>query len=556
MEPILIATRNQGKIREIRTLLGEVGVDVVTPDAAGIADDFDVEETGDTFEQNAELKAKAFANAAVDKYVTLADDSGLCVNALGGDPGVHSKRFFSGTDSDRCEHILKLLSEKKDRSAYFIAVLCMYDPKKEQPEFFEGRVTGHIAFHKKGQSGFGYDPIFIPDGFDQTFAQLGPEIKNTLSHRARALEKMKKFFYNTNRRPMTDPRLTHLAEILVKQCISTNAMEKVWVRCTDPSGLPLATEVYKQAVLLGALPTLDISVEGLNSWFYQHANKKQLNAHPGFFEFQVNYFDKSVMIWAEVNKADMVPVDKKILTLREKINHPFKEALMRKPWVLTDYPTAGMAQSANMNVEELEDFYFSATLQDWTKIEKQMKKLAEVLTNANIHIVGEQTDLRLSTKGRIWIADDWKANMPGGEVFTSPVETEVEGEIYFNYPLQRQGKMMRDIHLWFEKGQVVKATASENQDFLLHLLDTDEGARRFGECAIGGNPGIQTYMNNVLFDEKMAGTIHLALGQSFPECNGKNMSAIHMDMIKNMRIKGSFVKANDKMVLKDGKFVV
>ncbi len=354
---------------------------------------------------------------------------------------------------------------------------------------------------------------------------------------------------------MTDPRLTTLATILVTQCIETKPMEKVWIRLTDSAGLPLAKEVYKQVILAGALPQLDIAAEGLGSWFLRHASQQQISAYPELFEFQAKHCDKSVMIVADQNLADLMGVEKNNLRIREKIVRPMKEIIMSKPWVLTYYPTASMAQGANMNLELLEDFYFTATNQNWSKVEKEMVKLVQKLKDADLHIVGEQTDLYMSTKGRVWIADDWKANMPGGEVFTSPIDNSVEGHVYFNYPLQRQGRMMRDIHLWFEKGQVVKATASENEDLLHHILDTDDGARRLGEVAIGGNPGIQEYMNNVLFDEKMKGTIHMAIGQSFKECKGVNTSAVHMDMIKNMRIKGSFVKANGEMVLKDGKFV-
>lgn len=354
---------------------------------------------------------------------------------------------------------------------------------------------------------------------------------------------------------MNDQRLAKLANILVNKSIAVKPMEKVWVRLFDPVGLPLAEEVAKAITRAGGLPYLDIGVERFSSWYMTHANDAQLSAEPKLFAFHANHFDKSVAIAADVNTSDMVNVDPKKLQLRAKLMEPHRAVISNKPWVLTHYPSAAMAQAANMNLEELEDFYFETTNQDWDKVEKEMKKLSEAMHDSEIHVIGEQTNLRLSSKGRKWIYDDWKANIPGGETFTAPVDNSVEGEVYFNYPLTRQGVTMRDIHLWFEKGVVVKATASDNQAYLEHILDTDKGARRLGEFAIGGNPGVTRYMNNVLFDEKMKGTIHMALGFAYPDCGGINKSAIHMDMIKDMRIKGSTLTANGKTILKEGKFV-
>ncbi len=354
---------------------------------------------------------------------------------------------------------------------------------------------------------------------------------------------------------MIDQRLTQLADILVNKSIQVKRMEKVWIRLTDPIGLPLAQEVYKAVLQSGGLPSLDIGVETLATWYYRNANDEQIHAKPEMYAFQVNHFDKSVVISADVNTSDMVSVDPKRLQIRAKLAEPYKKIITDKPWVLTNYPTPAMAQAANMSLEDLEDFYFTSTNQDWSKIESQMKKLAKALTNKEVEVVGDKTHLKLSTKGRIWVYDDWTANIPGGEVFTAPVDNSVEGEVYFNYPLTRQGVTMRDIHLYFEKGKVVKASASDNQAYLEHILDTDEGSRRLGEFAVGGNPGVTKYMNNVLFDEKMKGTIHMALGFAYPLCNGINRSAVHMDMIKDMRSPGSELRANGKVILKNGKYV-
>jgi XTP/dITP diphosphohydrolase len=188
---LVFASRNLGKIAEVSSIFQPLNIEVVSLDQVAVPADFDVEEIGDTFAEIAELKAAEYAKKT--KILTLADDSGLCVNALGGEPGVHSKRFFPGTDHDRNQHLLALLEGKKDRSAFFVTVVCLFDPATKKTWSFEGRVDGMIADEESGSAGFGYDPVFIPEGYSQTFAQLGPEVKNIASHRARALAKCATF---------------------------------------------------------------------------------------------------------------------------------------------------------------------------------------------------------------------------------------------------------------------------------------------------------------------------------------------------------------------------
>ncbi len=191
MPELLIASQNVGKVKEIRAVLADTAYTVLTPEDVGLDATFDVEETGETYQENSELKAIAFGRVAL--ILTLADDSGLSVNALDGRPGVYSKRYAPGTDSDRNQKLLTEMSGLEDRSAAFITVLCLYDPETNTSNYFEGKISGEIALAEQGDEGFGYDPIFIPVGFTQTFAELGLETKNQLSHRAQALEKLKQF---------------------------------------------------------------------------------------------------------------------------------------------------------------------------------------------------------------------------------------------------------------------------------------------------------------------------------------------------------------------------
>lgn len=356
---------------------------------------------------------------------------------------------------------------------------------------------------------------------------------------------------------MIDTRYTELAKILVQKCVSVKPGEHVWIRATSPAALPLSREVYKQIVFAGAHPLYDIADDQVASFFYKHATPEQLNHHPDLMEFMANLADKTITMVGEQNKRELAGADPKKLLERSRLIKSVKDIIMSKPWVLTYVPTHGMAQDANLSLEEFEDFYFGATNRDWTKVEARMRTLADRLSQAkNIRIRGEKTDLKMSVEGRKWISDDWKANMPGGEVFTSPVADSVEGEVYFNFPLLRDGKLMRDIHLFFERGRVVKATATENEEYLNHLISTDEDSCRLGEIAIGGNPGITNYMLNMLFDEKMEGTIHMALGQGFAECGGETSSALHMDIVKDMKSPGSSIELDGELFLDEGKFIL
>ena len=356
---------------------------------------------------------------------------------------------------------------------------------------------------------------------------------------------------------MQDPRISKLAKIMVEQCLEIKPLEKINLYCSSALGLPLAREIYAQALAAGALPSLDIGDEEIAAHYYLHASDQQLQSFPKLAEYQADYFDKFVQIIAEENTSYLAGVDSAKIMSRAVLTQSIKEKKLLKPWVLTFYPTAATAQAAKMSLPQLEDFYFGTVLQDWPKISKEMTKLAARLKGKTIHLIGQDTDLILQTKGRIWNDTDWKCNMPGGEVFTSPIKESVEGHVYFNFPLTNHGVTMHDIRLTFKKGQVVKATTSnsEGQKHLEKLLATDAGSKYLGEMAIGFNPGCQRYMDNVLFDEKMAGTIHMALGESFPECGLDNRSALHLDIIKSMSGPDDLLLADDEIIMKGGKFV-
>jgi aminopeptidase len=216
-----------------------------------------------------------------------------------------------------------------------------------------------------------------------------------------------------------------------------------------------------------------------------------------------------------------------------------------------------------MSLREFEDFVYSGCLvhepdpiKAWKKISREQQHIVDWLNKARkIHVVGPDTDLKLEVTGRKWINCDGHENFPDGEIFTGPIEDSVNGHIRYTYPACAYGREVEDVRLWFKDGKVVKATAAKNEEFLLKMLKTDKGARYVGEFAFGINYGIQRFTKNTLFDEKIGGTIHLALGKGYPESGSKNQSAIHWDMVCDLR-QGGEVRVDGTLFLKDGKILI
>ena len=238
---------------------------------------------------------------------------------------------------------------------------------------------------------------------------------------------------------------------------------------------------------------------------------------------------------------------------------PAMERIFRHevPWVGCQYPTPALAQDAGMSTDEFADFLYGACLRDWDAERERMQRYADRFDAADeVRIVGEGTDLRLSLAGRSMKVDAGGANMPGGEFFGCPVEDSAEGTIAFTeFPAVYSGRELTGIRLRFEGGKVVDASADSNEDFLLETLDSDEGARRLGELGIGCNPGITRYMRNTLFDEKIDGTVHLALGNGIPDLGGQNVSRIHWDIVKDLRLEGTRIELDGELVQQHGRWL-
>src|SRR5918994_707836 len=245
---------------------------------------------------------------------------------------------------------------------------------------------------------------------------------------------------------------------------------------------------------------------------------------------------------------------------RDEMAKAQKDFLARRlaleiPWFTCRYPTPAMAQDAGMSLKAFEDFLFGAVLLDWDAEGQKMERIQDRFDEANeVRIVGDETDLRFSLEGRTGQVDDGHANMPGGEVFYSPVEESTEGVVAFTeYPAYQEPDLVENVRMVYRGGKVVEATASSNEEALLSKLDRDEGARVLGEFGIGCNPGIQRYMKNTLFDEKMYGTIHLAVGAGLPAVGGKNRSSVHWDMVKDLR-NGGRIECDGEVVQQNGEW--
>jgi aminopeptidase len=366
---------------------------------------------------------------------------------------------------------------------------------------------------------------------------------------------------------MSDPRVAKLAELLVTYSLELKPGQLLRIDGATVAA-PLVTEVYRYALRAGAHPRTHIEVEGIDVIALGEANDEQLVFISELDRQEVELLDAVVTIWAERNtraltQADPRRVSRRIGSRRQLINR-FWERIdaEQATWVGTRFPTEANAQDAEMSLPAYEDFVYAAChvreredpVAHWRAVSRDLNARARQLaTFRELRIVGPDTDLRVGVEGRSWRAADGKLNMPDGEIFTSPVETETEGDIRFSFPAIFHGRAVEDIRLRFERGRVVAAEAKTANDYLQSLLDMDEGSRIVGEVAFGLNYEIDRFTRDILFDEKIGGTIHLALGASFKSLGGENDSGLHWDMICDLRSQGE-VYADGELVWKAGRF--
>jgi aminopeptidase len=352
---------------------------------------------------------------------------------------------------------------------------------------------------------------------------------------------------------MRDPRLEQYARILIDDCLG---VQHGWqVLLSAPSlARPLIDECMTQLGAHGAYALVRQNVIGSVAWIL--AAPEEILKTPAPIEVHVlENIDALISISAPENTSEASAVPAERMAMVQSGFRPHMERIYTNemPWVGANYPTPALAQNAGMSLRDYEDFLYGACLLDWDAERERMSRYAERFDAANeVRIVGAETDITLSLVGRKAKVDAGGSNMPGGEFYFSPVEDSAEGTISFiEFPAPYGGREVTGIRLRFEGGKVVDASAESHEDFLLAMLDRDEGARRLGELGIGCNPGITRFMKDTLFDEKIDGTVHLALGNGLPEVGGTNHSEIHWDIVKDLR-PGGQILLDGEVVQEDG----
>lgn len=366
---------------------------------------------------------------------------------------------------------------------------------------------------------------------------------------------------------MPDPRVAKLAEVMVNYSLALKPGQQFWLR-TSPVAQELNLEVYRRAVQAGAFVLVDQAIPGAEEAFYRYASDQLLDFIPPIRKMVMETFDASLRVWADDNTRSLAGVDPKRIARARTAGASLFSTMMRRTaersyrWCVTAFPTQAMAQDANMSLVDYSEFVYGAGLLNepdpvalWRAEGKRQEVLVAWLKGHDrVALKGANVDVTLSIKGRTFETSDGQYNFPDGEIFTSPVEDSVDGWIRFKYPAIYDGQEVEDIELWFEHGKVVKEKAGKNQVLLTSLLNTDAGARILGEWGIGTNYGIKTFSRNMLFDEKIGGTIHFAVGGGFPECGGKNESGLHWDMLCDMA--DSEIKVDGTVFYKNGAFAI
>jgi aminopeptidase len=355
-----------------------------------------------------------------------------------------------------------------------------------------------------------------------------------------------------------DLRIDEYARLLVERSVGVQPGWQVLVRGSHLCR-PLVEAVIEQVARRGAYPILQLTFEQIGGPFAREAPLELLR-EPAPLQRQIwEDVDAFIAIYGPENLREGSELSDERQAAVRQMQAPMRERTMalEAPWVVAVYPVNAAAQDAGMTLGEYEEFIFEAVLRDWDAEGKRMREIADVFDAAEeIRIVGPGTDLTLSLAGRTGAVDDGHVNMPGGEVFYSPVEDSAQGVIAFSeFPAVYFGNEVDGARFVFDGGKIVEASARSGEPFLLQTLDTDAGARRLGELGIGCNPGIQRFMKNVAFDEKIDGTVHLAVGNSYSFTGGRNESSIHWDIVKDLRTAGRLY-ADGRMVQENGEWLI
>lgn len=367
---------------------------------------------------------------------------------------------------------------------------------------------------------------------------------------------------------MPDPRVLRLADTLVNYCTAVRPGDWVLVR-GHVLALPLVEAVVERVARAGGHPTVQLDADELRAAFLAAAGEGQLRWVSPLDELMAEKLDVRIGIRAASNTRSLTGIDPARQQLAQQAQRAVSQTFMQRSaagahrWVATLYPCPAYAQEADMSLAAYEDFVYAATYADqpdpvacWRAVHDRQQRLVDWLAGKQeVQVRGPNVDLTLSITGRTFINSDGKRNMPSGEIFTGPVEDSANGWIRFSYPAIRDGREVTGVELAFEQGRVVRATADKNEEYLLSQLEMDPGARYLGEFAVGTNDQIRTFTKNILYDEKIGGTMHLALGAGYPETGSRNRSAIHWDFICDMR-QESEIRVDGELFYRNGEFQI
>jgi aminopeptidase len=369
---------------------------------------------------------------------------------------------------------------------------------------------------------------------------------------------------------MCDVRVNKFAEILVDHSARIQPGDRVAIE-SPTTALPLVESIYDKILERGAHPHLLLTLPDQEERFFKYASKSQLDFTPTFRKLAYDSFESRIRIHAEMNTRGLTDVDPHRQARRKKAVASILRVQMKRgaekvfKWVTTLYPTTAYAEEAGMSLKEYEDFVYRSCFADeatedptaaWHKFKTRQQRFIDYIQGKDkVEVHGPDVDLSLSIQGRKFNNSYGIHNMPDGEIYTGPVEDSVNGWVRYTYPAMFDGRIVEGVELNFDHGQVVKATAKTNQEFLLEMLGTDNGARYVGEFAIGTNYNIDRFIGHILFDEKIGGSFHMALGAGYPETGSRNKSDIHWDMICDLRVDSEIV-VDGETIYRDGEFLI
>jgi aminopeptidase len=352
-----------------------------------------------------------------------------------------------------------------------------------------------------------------------------------------------------------DPRWYQLGEVLVHHSTRVRPGERVMIAMGELCSFPLARGVVEAVVKAGGYPQLQFLSEQLRHAILEHGDADQLAWVPEIEVYGMQWADVYIALRGgyDLSVHDDVPADR--LAVNQAAQGRVSSLRWQQTrWSLVRVPDENVAAQAGCPLEDLLEMFFRACLLDWDEQVRTWQGWVEQLAGSRqVQIVGHETDLAFSVKGRAWIASPGATNMPDGEIMTAPVTETIDGTILFEHPAVLGGRLVHDLRLTWERGTLAAVSSSTEQDFVRTILATDPGATLIGEFGLGTNPYVDRFSNDILLDEKIGGTCHIALGRAYPECGGTNISAIHWDIVKDIRKQGAVI-VDGRPVLREGAF--